>query len=53
MSPLPGFVPPPSATPHSFLEVDYLEDRRPNSQGDPCAIASRILQTIAAVPAAS
>ena len=28
----------------------YLEDRRPNSQGDPYRIASRILQTIATVP---
>jgi glutamine synthetase len=28
----------------------YLEDRRPNSQGDPYKIASRILQTIASVP---
>ena len=27
----------------------YLEDRRPNSQGDPYAIAGRILQTIAEV----
>ncbi|MEC8690815.1 MAG: glutamine synthetase, partial [Verrucomicrobiota bacterium] len=37
--------------PHSFVENDaykgYLEDRRPNSQGDPYAIASRVLQTIA------
>ena len=53
MSPLPGFVPPPSVTSPSFVQDDYREDRRPNSQGDPCAIASRILQTIAAVPAAS
>jgi glutamine synthetase len=30
----------------------YLEDRRPNSQGDPYAIASRILKTIATVPTA-
>jgi glutamine synthetase len=29
----------------------YLEDRRPNSQGDPYQIASRILKTIATVPA--
>jgi glutamine synthetase len=39
--------------PHSFIKNDYkgyLEDRRPNSQGDPYAIASRILQTIATVP---
>jgi glutamine synthetase len=28
----------------------YLEDRRPNSQGDPYKIAGRILQTIALVP---
>lgn len=28
----------------------YLEDRRPNSSGDPYKIASRILQTIATVP---
>ncbi len=28
----------------------YLEDRRPNSQGDPYQIASRILETIASVP---
>jgi len=28
----------------------YLEDRRPNSQGDPYKIASRILQTIQTVP---
>ncbi|RYG69636.1 glutamine synthetase [bacterium] len=39
--------------PHSFVENDYkgyLEDRRPNSQGDPYQIASRILKTIASVP---
>ena len=39
--------------PHAFVQNDYkgyLEDRRPNSQGDPYAIASRILQTIATVP---
>jgi len=39
--------------PHSFVNSDYkgyLEDRRPNSQGDPYKIASRILQTIATVP---
>jgi glutamine synthetase len=39
--------------PHSFVEADYrgyLEDRRPNSQGDPYAIASQILKTIAEVP---
>jgi glutamine synthetase len=28
----------------------YLEDRRPNSLGDPYRIAGRILQTISAVP---
>ena len=41
--------------PHAFAQNDYkgyLEDRRPNSQGDPYAIASRILQTIATVPEA-
>jgi glutamine synthetase len=39
--------------PHSFIKDGcrgYLEDRRPNSQGDPYRIASRILQTIATVP---
>ncbi len=39
--------------PHSFINAGYkgyLEDRRPNSQGDPYKIASRILQTIATVP---
>ncbi|MGE9269936.1 MAG: glutamine synthetase beta-grasp domain-containing protein [Verrucomicrobiales bacterium] len=39
--------------PHSFAKNDwkgYLEDRRPNSQGDPYAIASRILKTISEVP---
>ena len=39
--------------PHSFVDNDYkgyLEDRRPNSQGDPYKIAGRILQTIATVP---
>jgi glutamine synthetase len=38
--------------PHAFIRDDYkgyLEDRRPNSQGDPYAIASRILQTIASI----
>ncbi|MCB1233855.1 MAG: glutamine synthetase beta-grasp domain-containing protein [Verrucomicrobiae bacterium] len=41
--------------PHAFVNSDYkgyLEDRRPNSQGDPYQIASRILQTIATVPTA-
>jgi glutamine synthetase len=40
--------------PHSFVNngyKGYLEDRRPNSQGDPYQIASQILKTIAAVPA--
>ena len=39
--------------PHSFANNDwkgYLEDRRPNSQGDPYQIPSRILKTIAEVP---
>ncbi len=40
--------------PHSFVKEDaykgYLEDRRPNSAGDPYKIASRILQSIAEVP---
>jgi glutamine synthetase len=38
--------------PHSFVNngyKGYLEDRRPNSQGDPYQIASRILKTIASV----
>lgn len=41
--------------PHSFVNngyKGYLEDRRPNSAGDPYKIASRILQTIATVPTA-
>jgi glutamine synthetase len=40
--------------PHSFVNSGYkgyLEDRRPNSQGDPYQIASQILKTIASVPA--
>ncbi len=40
--------------PHSFANngyKGYLEDRRPNSQGDPYAITSQILKTIASVPA--
>src|SRR5580698_9562597 len=40
--------------PHSFANngyKGYLEDRRPNSQGDPYQIASQILKTIASVPA--
>jgi glutamine synthetase len=39
--------------PHSFVKNDYrgyLEDRRPNSQGDPYRIASQILKTISEVP---
>jgi len=35
--------------PHSFANNDwkgYIEDRRPNSEGNPYAIAARILQTI-------
>jgi glutamine synthetase len=39
--------------PHSFANngyKGYLEDRRPNSQGDPYAIASQILKTISEVP---
>jgi glutamine synthetase len=41
--------------PHSFIKngyKGYLEDRRPNSQGDPYQIASRILKTISSVPTA-
>ena len=39
--------------PHSFVNDGYrgyLEDRRPNPQGDPYRIAGRILETIACVP---
>ena len=39
--------------PHSFVNngyKGYLEDRRPNSQGDPYQIASQILKTIATAP---
>ena len=39
--------------PHSFKNngwKGYLEDRRPNSQGDPYAISSRVLKTIGEVP---
>ena len=39
--------------PHSFVNNGhrgYLEDRRPNSLGDPYRIAGRILQTITTVP---
>jgi glutamine synthetase len=42
--------------PHSFVNngyKGYLEDRRPNSQGDPYQIASQILKTIASVPTAA
>jgi glutamine synthetase len=38
--------------PHSFVRNDYkgyLEDRRPNSQGDPYQIASQVLKTVASV----
>jgi glutamine synthetase len=40
--------------PHSFVNngyKGYLEDRRPNSQGDPYQIASQVLKTISGVPA--
>ena len=39
--------------PHSFVNngyEGYLEDRRPNSRGDPYRIASQILKTISTVP---
>jgi glutamine synthetase len=39
--------------PHSFVNngyKGYLEDRRPNSQGDPYQIASQVLKTISMVP---
>lgn len=39
--------------PHAFVNDGYrgyLEDRRPNSQGDPYRIVARISQTIAEVP---
>ena len=42
--------------PHAFVNDDYrgyLEDRRPNSAGDPYKIAGRILQTILTVPTAA
>ena len=42
--------------PHSFVNngyKGYLEDRRPNSQGDPYQIASQILKTISEVPASA
>ncbi len=39
--------------PHAFKNdgwKGYIEDRRPNSQGDPYQIASRVLKTVATVP---
>ncbi len=42
--------------PHSFVQDGYrgyLEDRRPNSLGDPYSIAGRIIQTIESVTANS
>ena len=42
--------------PHSFVRNGYrgyLEDRRPNSLGDPYRIAGRILETIETVPVAA
>ncbi|AMB45528.1 MULTISPECIES: glutamine synthetase beta-grasp domain-containing protein [Methylobacteriaceae] len=39
--------------PHSFVNngyKGYLEDRRPNSMGDPYQIASQVLKTISEVP---
>mgnify|MGYP006272578079 FL=1 len=41
--------------PHAFVNngyKGYLEDRRPNSAGDPYKIASRIIETIQTVPTA-
>ena len=41
--------------PHSYANADwkgYLEDRRPNSQGDPYKIAARIAKTVKEVEAA-
>ena len=41
--------------PHSFVKNGYrgyLEDRRPNAQGDPYKIAGRIIETISTVPIA-
>jgi len=41
--------------PHSFIKNDYkgyLEDRRPNSLGDPYQIASAVLKSISEVPTA-
>ena len=42
--------------PHSFVNngyKGYLEDRRPNSQGDPYQIASQVLKTVASVSTAA
>ncbi|MEI8105621.1 MAG: glutamine synthetase beta-grasp domain-containing protein [Actinomycetes bacterium] len=42
--------------PHAFVNngyKGYLEDRRPNSMGDPYQIAGRVLETIATVPTAN
>ena len=42
--------------PHSFVNngyKGYLEDRRPNSMGDPYQIASQVLKTISEVPTAA
>jgi glutamine synthetase len=36
--------------PTTFGHRGYLEDRRPNSLGDPYRIAGRIVQTIEEVP---
>ncbi len=41
----------PTASPIAAIRAN-LEDRRPNSQGDPYQIASQILKTIASVPTA-
>ena len=42
--------------PHGFVADDaykgYLEDRRPNSQGDPYQIVSRVSKTVAEAEAA-
>jgi glutamine synthetase len=40
----------PTASSRTTSIKGYLEDRRPNSQGDPYQIASRILKTISLVP---
>ena len=44
---------PRAALVHENDYKGYLEDRRPNSQGDPYAIASQILKTVAEVPTAA